>query len=158
MSFKSLMLSALVFPAMVSAAYASPPTWLGTFVVTDVTPGCTADGNTNTVGEFGTLTYRPIINGGDPPEGLAFFFTRSTELIISNAAGGYFQGVTNFHGIEVGRSVTPLTTTGSSTMTITPGTITANTKTISIKGHINNFFDNTPDCDVNFEAVMVPRI
>lgn len=158
MFFKAIILSALALPAMAGAASAAPPTWFGTFVVTAVTPNCTANGNTNTVGEYGTLSYRPIINGGDPPEGMAFFFGRSTELIISDAAGGYFQGTTNFHGIEVGRSVKPLTTSGSSTMTITPGTVTANTKTITVKGHINNFFDNTPVCDVNFEAVLIPRI
>ena len=158
MIFKTVIASTIAFSAMASAALAAPPTWIGTFVVNAVSAGCTADGNTNTVGEFGTITYRPIISGGDPAEGMAFFFTRSTELIISGAAGGYFQGAVNFTGIEVGKNVKPDTTTGSSNMLITPGTITANTKTITIKGHINNFFDNTPQCDVNFEALLQPRI
>ena len=156
MSPKTFFLSVTALALMSSAAMAAPPSWQGTFFVTDVTSQCAASGNT--VGEFGTILYRPILNPGDSPEGLSFYFTRSAETIISQASNGSFRGTANYSGVEFGHSVHPNAFTGSSTIAISPANVSSSTVEITIKGHLNNFFNNNPDCDVNFEATLLPRL
>ena len=156
MSFKTLFVSVTALTLMSGAAMAAPSSWQGTFFVTEVTSQCATSGNT--VGEFGTILYRPILNPGDSPEGLSLYFTRSAETIISQAQNGSFRGTTNYSGVEFGHSVRPNAFTGSSTIGISPANVSSSTMEITIKGHINNFFNNNPDCDVNFEATLLPRI
>ena len=146
--------SVIALSAMCGAAYAAPPSWQGTFIVTATTANCAASGNN--VGEFGTILYRPIINQGDNAEGISLYFPRSSETII--ATNGSFRGYTPYSGVETGSHVYPNLFQGASNLTIEPATITAATKVIVIRGNIANFFNNNPTCDVNIEASLIPRI
>lgn len=142
--------------AMTGAALADPASWQGTFFVTIASPPCASSGNS--IGEFGTVLYRPIINPGDAAEGLSFFFTRSTETIISTSGSGKFHGAASYSGFETGHHVYPNQFNGKSSLTISPQNITADTTAISINGRINNFFNNSPSCDVTISATLLPRL
>ncbi len=144
----------IAFIAMGGAAYATPPSWQGTFIVTAVSSGCALSGDT--VGEFGTILYRPIINSGDAAEGVSFFFSRSAETIISS--NGSFRGFTSYNGVETGHHVFPNVFQGTITLNIQPVNITTATDQVHVKGHVNNFFNSQPACDVDIEASLIPRI
>ncbi len=154
MLLKRIALSVIALTAMGEVAHAAPPSWQGTFIVTAASAGCASSGNS--VGEFGTVLYRPIINSGDSAEGLSFFFTRATETIIST--NGSFRGFTAYNGFETGNHVFPNVFQGTSNLTIQPIAVFTTTDQVHIKGHINNFFNNQPVCDVDIEASLIPRI
>ena len=133
----------------------NPPSWQGTFVLTGVSQGCAA--SNRVVGDFGTIVYRPIINIGDPAEGISFFFPRSAETIVATGTGGSFRGSTNNSGVVLGDKVFPYVFNGTSTLVIEPALVTTATKKINITGHITNFFRYPTDCDVDFQAGLLPR-
>ena len=151
---KRVLVASALMMSMCGVAHAAPPSWQGTFIVTGVTSGCAS--SDNTLGEYGTILYRPVINQGDPAEGISLFFPRSTQTIIS--VNATFRGYTAYNGVETGSHVYPNVFKGGSNLIIQPSVITATTDIIHIKGNIDNFFNNTPDCDVNIEAVLIPRI
>lgn len=156
MSVRGLIGAAVFSMAATGPVLAASPTWQGTFFVTATTSGCSL-GGTN-VGDFGTMLYRPLLSGIGSPEGLSLFLPRSAENIISNARNGSFRGVVNYTGVATGIDVTSATFTGASSLVIFPRTVTRGTKEITIKGNIDGFLNIVPDCDVNIEAVLVPRL
>ena len=156
MCLKRIASMMIALGCMTSGAMAAPPTWQGTFFVTVAGPACAL--SDNTVGEFGTILYRPIINSGDAPEGISLFFTRSAETIISNSGNRTFRGFQTYYGFETGSHVFPNQFTGTSQLTITPSIITPATTNVTISGRINNFFENSPQCNVAISATLLPRL
>ena len=165
MGSKSSVLLSFAFAVIAQAAQAqtapppdnpvNPPSWQGTFVLTAVSQGCAA--SNRVVGDFGTIVYRPIINSGDPAEGISFFFPRTAETIISTGTGGSFRNSTNYSGVVLGDKVYPFVFNGTSTLNIQPLLVTTATKKINITGHITNFFRYPTDCDVDFQAGLLSR-
>lgn len=133
----------------------NPPSWQGTFVLTAVSQGCAA--SNRVVGDFGTIVYRPIINIGDPAEGISFVFPRTAETIVATGTGGSLRGSTNNSGVVLGDKVFPYVFNGTSILSIEPALVSAATKKINITGHITNFFRYPTDCDVDFQAGLLSR-
>jgi hypothetical protein len=130
--------------------------WQGQYLVVSVTPPCVNQGS-NSKGQMGTMIYRPVINGGDAPEGLAVVGTSasSMSLYTSAAAGGLLRGNVRYKGQRISSTANFDSFNSTSDLQITPNVIASDAALVTITGTINNWF-NHPGCSVKFKVHMQP--
>lgn len=145
----------LGLPLTVAEAASTQKVWQGEAFATAVTDAC-ATNATVEVADFFRIIYRPKLASTDPAEGLSFVGSRSTYLAISQAGSAMFQGSGSYKGTYISSRAATGSTTGASSLSISPLPITSGTGTITISGTLTNFFAAT-GCDVTFRAALTPR-
>jgi hypothetical protein len=130
--------------------------WQGQYLILSVSQPCVNQG-VNNKGQVGTMIYRPIINGGDAPEGLAVVGTSasSMSLYTSLAAGGSLRGNVRSKGERISTSANFDSFNSTSDLQISPSVIAPDSSPVTISGTINNWFNHS-GCSVKFKVHMQP--
>jgi hypothetical protein len=144
---KSYLPGAVVIGAalLLSASAASAQTseaarWTGEVKLLNASAGC--DGF-DVIDNFPALgTFRPKINQGEANSALSLDFGRGSAIFQTTSSSSQMHGKGKYEGVVITGSVTYRSRKGSYDFDISPASIVAKTKKVSIKGTITEFWND----------------
>jgi len=134
--------------------------WQGSVTVTATTAACDAIGVST--GDLITSVYRPRLVADEPSSAVTFILGRAAHIFYRKTGPDQMTGNGDFTGQFInsrGTSIPNSQTasfTGQYKFTVKPATITAATKSITITGQVNSYF-NVSGCTVKFVGAYQPR-
>jgi hypothetical protein len=151
---------ALLGISMANAGAANDPliVWQGAPIVTSMSDSCDAFIPGIHPGHVLISTFRPKLESDEPPSGISFIISQvGVSLFQTGGADEQMHGAGTYQGPRVtSRLFTPGVATGTFNFKIKPGSITADTEVITIKGTVDNFF-GAPDCTMKFVGAYQQR-
>lgn len=102
--------------------------------------------------EIYTAVYRPVIAGDTQPGALHLYKLRHALRMVDTSIQGQFRGSGNYNGTQfTGRGTIESFGGTYSGVVVSPATITATTKFVTMAGTVTNL-DNRTGCIVTFRA------
>jgi hypothetical protein len=126
--------------------------WDGILVITQSSPQCAGFGGTS-IGDKHVSVFRPKIKGTDTPTSISILHTLSAAALenASEATTNQMNGLGTYAGRLITIRALAVGYGGTYSFSIKPATIKASTKSLTIVGVIDNYF-NHAGCSVDFEA------
>jgi len=129
--------------------------WQGSATFTKLAPAASCANAGFSAGDLAHSVYRAHLNSGEPNAGISFIGSRGATIYFDASSIPDLGGNGNYNAFLIGGRATTTSGgapyTGTYKLKVTPATITATTKQVTVTGTITNFFNST-GCTATFEA------